>query len=794
MPAAQTSSSCVYNIPMALDPATFSPKGLDPEFGKARNREHFRDSKEYILGPIPPTKFIEHFLPYSSVDTSGFRSSTRAFSRVPLRGRGSSDIYEPLVTALNDRTKHRSRCPGFVFHSPYTGPPRPHGVKVPHVCCYAADNLALVQATPGVELGYAELFIQVNPDPTRDFFVDPPSDVDEADRPSHNFLACPTDWELRQKLHDCLGQHISHAVEVFARQHRLFVFTISMFGSYARFLRWDRAGCVVSESFNIRERPDLLCEMLWRFAAASDVQRGHDPTVELALAEEPIFMDAIKRYVRSQIGSGQDADQAIKLHYEPGHVVAIQVLHHRFTATSENTRRFLVSRPVVTPLAMVGRGTRGYWAVDTTTDRVVFLKDTWRHTSLLEVEGETLRRLNDLGVRNIPSLVWHGDVPKGLPEVTRKLTQNDLQSTGSDQFVSFPGICQVDGENIRTSKRHHYRLVMGTVGSPLKTVRGAKELLHAAYDVFTAMRDALAKDSRIHRDISVANIILVQEGDSDVRRGYLIDWDASCRVDDAGDAVEEGRAGTWKFMSIRMLHASQAYSKQTIQDDMESLLYVVLYCALLWLPHNFSQQELTSTVSAFFDESYKHTLGVMQGGAAKFANAKRRQYTLLLVFGSPAFQDWLLTVQNYHSPLAMHGNKYEGKWSDPDQLDAYWSSFLQTRTLEVDNRVEHELDMFDHYGLISPSTIFSLPRSPLPGPARRKRQSRVEPAPPRAKPSSALAATSSGLPASTGPKRSKRIQKQEETKQSVASRKPATVPAARPAAKGKGRVAAPARK
>lgn len=136
---------------------------------------------------------------------------------------------------------------------------------------------------------------------------------------------------------------------------------------------------------------------------------------------------------------------------------------------------------------------------------------------------------------------------------------NDLQSTLSDQFVSVPGICQVDGEVIRTSKRYHYRLVLGTVGSPLKTVRGAKELLHATYDVLTgmlqshmctslvtepltAMRDALAKDSRLHRDISVANIILVQEADRDVRRGYLIDWDASCRVDDAGDALEEGRA------------------------------------------------------------------------------------------------------------------------------------------------------------------------------------------------------------------------------------------------------------
>ncbi len=481
------------------------------------------------------------------------------------------------MTALNHRTKLKSRCPGFVFDAPSSsGRARPHGIKVPHVCCYAVDNLALVQATPGVELGYAEFFIQVSPDPHRDFFVDPPSDADEATRQDHDFLACPEDPETQQRLHDALGQHIAHTVEMFARQHRVCAFTISMFGSRARFLRWDRAGCVVSESFDVRTQPDLLCDMLAGFAAASRYGRGHDPTVEMALAEEDIFLDALKRHVRSQVGPGEDVDQVIRLHHQAGHVVAITVLHHRFTATSENTRRFLISRPVVTPLTMVGRGTRGYWAVDTSTNAVVFLKDTWRNCSVLEVEGETLRRLGDLGVRHVPSLVWHGDIPSHFPEEQRRLTReccsrgmlsisrssatgSDLQSTVSHQFVSFPGICQVDGLRISVSQRYHYRLVMGTVGSPLKTVRGAKELLHATYDVLTgmdlsvrstyyvltdvlaAMRDALAKDSRLHRDISVGNIVLVQE-EGDVRRGYLVDWDASCRIDDAGFALEEGRA------------------------------------------------------------------------------------------------------------------------------------------------------------------------------------------------------------------------------------------------------------
>ena len=50
--------------------------------------------------------------------------------------------------------------------------------------------------------------------------------------------------------------------------------------------------------------------------------------------------------------------------------------------------------------------------------RVVFLKDTWRFRG---IEGETLCKLHDVGVRNIPLLLWHGDVPDLIPECERTI-------------------------------------------------------------------------------------------------------------------------------------------------------------------------------------------------------------------------------------------------------------------------------------------------------------------------------------------------------------------------------------
>ena len=197
-------------------------------------------------------------------------------------------------------------------------------------------------------------------------------------------------------------------------QPRVFLFTIALSGSRARLLRWDRAGCIVTESFDIRDDPETLCEFLWRFSQTSDAGRGHDTTVKLALPEEEgVFSNAIADHVRSQITEGEDVDKAVKQHYQPG---KLYVVH------GENNQRYLFSRPIVSPQALAGRGTRGYWAVDAATRKVVFLKDTWRRGSVEEVEGSVLRRLLDAGVRYIPTLVWHGDVLKDCARKEHELT------------------------------------------------------------------------------------------------------------------------------------------------------------------------------------------------------------------------------------------------------------------------------------------------------------------------------------------------------------------------------------
>lgn len=412
---------------------------------------------------------------------------------------------------MNKTSKRKARCPGFVFEKTIERslhPSRP-GFTKPHICCFTLENAKHVQHADKrtrTELGYAEIFININPDPSCDFFIDPPADADRQARKAHEFVRQfdIEDDDLSYEVEKDFGLHIAFAMEVFARQHRLAVFSIGMAGSFARLFRWDRAGCVVTEAFDIRQHPELLLEFIWRFSQFSHTERGFDLTVASATPQEEMrFRDAVKAHVRMQLKvEGKELDRAVRAHYQPGHVTAVHVYSRPPAGTMVvvEGRRYIVSRPVVSPLYLEGRGTRRYWALCCETGRVVFLKDTWRSDSTSEVEGDILERLNVLGIRNVPSLEMHGDAPDPA-EIFHRLgpcvpcsranllngfhTGVRFHFTQTSLLTKQAWRCRIDGKYSHIHSRRHYRLVTDIAGYGLSTIRGTRELLHASYDAFT---------------------------------------------------------------------------------------------------------------------------------------------------------------------------------------------------------------------------------------------------------------------------------------------------------------------
>ncbi|KAG7449749.1 uncharacterized protein BT62DRAFT_605307 [Guyanagaster necrorhizus] len=124
-----------------------------------------------------------------------------------------------------------------------------------------------------------------------------------------------------------------------------------------------------------------------------------------------LFRDAIKAHMILQLGLTDEKEVEIVLarHYEPGQVYVIKV-------PGSEAREFLVSRPVISPCSLASRSTRGYGAVDVQTEKVVFLKDSWRpDISEVHIEGLTLQYLRASGVEaEVPIVVCQGDVAVAL--------------------------------------------------------------------------------------------------------------------------------------------------------------------------------------------------------------------------------------------------------------------------------------------------------------------------------------------------------------------------------------------
>ncbi|KAI0699327.1 hypothetical protein C8T65DRAFT_659926 [Cerioporus squamosus] len=703
-PAASPPNHYAYDVPVAVDQSIESLY-----YSEEALLHNAKASQGFIVGPMPVADFLRRFLKVDGLDDiRNFVRGRRLFERVRDSPKGvpAESIHEPLLKALNSDDV----CPGFVFRHA-SGPPsaaRKLGRTKPQICCYTAEHLEAVEgasATSRPELGYAELFIDIgDTEPYVDYFQDSPRES-LLPRNSQEFLhRLTSDEVVKDKLDTAWGQHISFVTEVFARQHRVFFFSVAISGHHARLFRWDRAGCVVTERFDIRIHPEPLCDFFRRFSKMSNIGRGHDATVGAATAEEEAaFREAITQHVKAQLGGeGAELEKAVAEHYLPGRVSAMHVLEQGTLARPETICRYLVSRPVISPLFLDGRGTRGFWAVDASTNQVTLLKDTWRFTGS-PLEGDVLEEMNAKGVRNVPSLVCHGEVPDVLPvDRKRRFEFQEIQCTQTDEYCQDSWTCLVKGKAVSVPKLVHYRVVLGTVGYSLKNLRGTEELLHATFDVLQAMADARNKVSRIHRDLSMGNILLVAEEGRTSRRGYLIDWDASCEADDTGASVHKDRPGTWEYMSLAVMDRDGANEdhRQTLEDDMEYLLYVIIHCGLLWLPHDLSDSELDATITMFFTSrnvSLNDTEAMRQ-------EAKARGIRPMEI--GCGLKDWLFDLLDHFSgfeppegegedgapPAEGKGNEEPPKntqeWTI-ENLEKFWEEFLRTHTLGWDDRVVH---------------------------------------------------------------------------------------------------------
>ncbi|KAL5480745.1 hypothetical protein ACEPAI_9685 [Sanghuangporus weigelae] len=698
---------------------------------------HARDGRKVILGPMPVKAFLEDFLP-PAPDESPMPRSSAAFHGVPSNPRNERDIYIPLAEAINNDR----RCPSVNFC--ITADRRAcarRRVPRPALCGYANNDIRSVMKESDSNLiqedirtryesnlGLTEIFVVVRKD--HDPFCDHHVHKQCESGSCHEGFFCfenrkyvkQSDFDAGKQEKRNLGQSVHHAADACSRQHRVFYFSILVIGTRARFFRWDRAGGIVTRAFDYKDHPELLCKFLWRFHHANPVQRGFDPTVTIASkAEEDLFVKHVKKHISFQLGVDEkdtkELEEELEQHYERGRVTRMEVHDKRVRSAP---RVFLVSVPLAYPKSVVGRSTRAYWAVEVITPnkgKVCFLKDSWRiDDGDMPQEGAIYDELDDGKVEFVCNLECSGDVPAfqsmdqrdggknidfrdrpfasqmALDEYT--LTE---QRTRTHDYIDAPWVCKCLRESLRLRvlKHTHYRVVLKQAGYPLRTFRGSRELFGATHDALRAINSARTHCKRLHRDVSLDNIILYRFETSQLRRGLLIDWEFSVLVDEYGKAIDDTQIGTWPFMSRRALNWSDGF-RHTKEDDMESLLYVVMYACVRWLPHN-SKSQLGRWIYDFFDEVSVGNRGQFAGGGRKELEqiCSGSKFLEKFRFDNPYIRMWFRAAYQYletdHEIPKQKGVAH--LWTMDNFRDVFRNVCLGLFTTEDTNndRVENEM-------------------------------------------------------------------------------------------------------
>ncbi|KAI0077424.1 hypothetical protein K474DRAFT_1707306 [Panus rudis PR-1116 ss-1] len=222
----------------------------------------------------------------------------------------------------------------------------------------------------------------------------------------------PVDF-LPGKAYSVDGLQIRVA-EIFSKQHRTHVFSLTLCGQAVCFQRWDRGtSVIVSASADYYQNPSILAEFFWRYSHLSPSQRGYDTTARLASqVEQRLLQSAIRQYIEDHQPRNVNYMQ---LSLDPSYpAYTIEVGKHTLVVmrpfSDSNFRSRIVS----------GRSTRAYAAYHLQEKRLLFLKDYWRteHSSMAS-EGEIYSWLEDADVPFLPNSI-------GSAYKTRKIFHRDI--------------------------------------------------------------------------------------------------------------------------------------------------------------------------------------------------------------------------------------------------------------------------------------------------------------------------------------------------------------------------------
>jgi hypothetical protein len=287
----------------------------------------------------------------------------------------------------------------------------------------------------GFDSSRAEFFIELKTGPESDPFKSS-QDVVTKNEYMENL---PMDMAPGPTATRVVGQITAYSTLILSSQYRTHSFLVLIVRDYARLIRWDRGGAVVSAPIMYNE-DSYLFDFLVRYNHATPAMRGHDVTVRNPTAEEE-----------------HDARTAVGELREESRLLTVDI----------SDQSYVICAPCPQPEVPVGRWTRTSVAYALQSKERVFLKDSWRvvHKDIIP-EGKIYATLQQNLVQNVPRCLNCGDIG-----------DETYHTTQTHKFITYRRKDSVSKFVIH----RHYRLVLDTVGRKLYEFKSSKDMLRAIH-------------------------------------------------------------------------------------------------------------------------------------------------------------------------------------------------------------------------------------------------------------------------------------------------------------------------
>ncbi|KAI0655269.1 hypothetical protein C8Q70DRAFT_923816 [Cubamyces menziesii] len=507
----------------------------------------------------------------------------------------------------------------------------------------------------------------------------------------------------RERRETLISHLISDVHWAFLLQHRTFLYTLYFNGDYLRILRWSRAGIMVTKPVFYLDDPSVLPRLICRLTHLTDEQQGLDTSVTRVQvgSVEYKFMHELghsnydldipykegtelrpvtpsSSAPASPSSAAPDAsqspepsdDERVFRYVREGYAKTLEDVWPRYCIkVGEEGREFLVAKPVSSAEELFGRGCNCYIAVDCTTGKLVWLKDSWRPVGERSTpEGEVLKAFADDPKMSVPTLICHGYVKQSgatfhgptsseldaaaapLPATQEKTTLLNAGEKGTaaddGRVIGVKRAREEDSQPQPEAKKRtrqatprlpeyaQYRLVVKEVALDLERFTSAWQLVRLIFECIKTHSRAWKEYGILHGDISEGNILICptiskkKDGkEVVVWHGMLIDWELARFVDKDGNPIRPRTQNTpllsWQFASLGTVRNPDKVLR--VEDELEAFFNVLLLYAVRFLRSTLPQRSVAPFVEEFWDTFKMHPNGSLECSDLKQKALKKGQ-------------------------------------------------------------------------------------------------------------------------------------------------------------------------